>query len=211
MFAEQYRKQHINYKKFYFVSNKYKKRGDLLKNASLFIGLILLFVLGGLISGLLDQGIIQQGIANNLVTLLFVFSSIATVVTVFEVKEEWGIKATRYHKYGQVHQNLFTDIEYIIKTKFDNSHIDIEELKKDYKRIIKRKDQLNQVSPHISSEEFRNFDIDIEIDPTAGIDEFQTVAEVRGYGEENSALSAKERLEGITENVKERDVGSKIH
>lgn len=207
LFAEQYRKQHINYKKFYHVSNEYKKKGERLKNISLFIGLISLFVLGGLISDLLNRDIVEEGLegfTTDLLTVVFIFSSLAIIVTVFEVKEKWVIKATRYHKYGQVHQNLFTDLEFIIKTKFQDPNTDIDDLKQDYKRIIRRKNQLNQVSPHIPNYLYKDLEIDIDIDPTASIDEFEIVSEVREREEERPDSLLADRFDGLMSSTSDR-------
>ena len=98
LFAEQYRKQYINYKKWYYVSNKYKKRGNWLSWIELAIGLFLLLLLGGLITGLVDRGIVAEGIATDLLIIISVISAVVFAFPIIKAKEEWSIKAERYHR-----------------------------------------------------------------------------------------------------------------
>lgn len=186
LFIEQYRKQYINYQKWYYASDKYRKRGRLLSWIELGIGLLLLVLLGGLITGLVDEGIVEEGIATDLLIIVSVVSAVVIAFPIIKAKESWAIKAVRYHKYGQIHQSLFTELEFLIQTKFFDEEVTVKELEEDYEELTRRKNELNRVSPQLATGMYQEVLDNVDIDTNVDIGEFRTIAEVRSENQDNS-------------------------
>lgn len=201
LFVNQYRKQYINYQKWYYVSDEYRKVGDFFTNIELFLGVLLLLLFGGLIAQLEDIGTITEAEVANILILATILSAIVVAFPIMKARHEWSIKAERYHRYGQIHQRLFYDIEYRILTRFANEEVGTKEVKKDYRRIMKRKSELNQASPTLDSRMYEDLIENIEIDVADEMEDFQLIIKSRseeGYEKSVSTISSSTtRIENL--------------
>lgn len=201
LFTNQYRKQSINYQKWYYVSNKYRRFGDTLTNIELFLGILILVLFGGLISLLIEFGGLTEATVLGVLIVATILSTVVVAFPIMKARRKWLLKAEQYHRYGQIHQKLYYDIQYSIIKNFSNRGIDIREIKKDYRRIVKRKSELNQTSPALDTKMYDELLDNIEVDVGNEMKEFQLIVEAQseeGYKKPTSTIrNSTTRIENI--------------
>lgn len=145
-FFTEYNHQWINYKKFYLASSAYKKRAKYLNYGIGVTGSAVVVIILAIVKGIQPELLTPFALgASLLVGLLSATDSVG----------DYERKYVRYYRIGQRFDDLYTEMDYLVKVRLPDPDEDDEELAKRCRELVDRKDDLNGSAPQISEKWYR--------------------------------------------------------
>lgn len=141
-FAHHYRSQYINYEKYYLASDCIKTKGKVFDWATTLVAAILLILISGAVRGL------EASIIDVVILLL---SAAVAALSFATAIGGWKRLASEYYKAGQIHDDLYSEFDKMVKERLPDPNEDDKELKKDCEMLLKRKEELNKATPQLAS------------------------------------------------------------
>ncbi len=138
----EYRAQYINYEKYYLASDCLSSKGKLFDLITTLFAAVLLILISGL----------TRGLEAAVVDIVVLFFSASTAALSFATTiGSWKPLATEYFKAGQIHNNLYSDFDEMVKERLPDPEESDEKLKEDCDILLQRKDELNRATPQLDS------------------------------------------------------------
>lgn len=154
-FFVKYRAQNINYRKYYRASKGTRKWGWLFSNISTVGGALLLILIGGILTG--EVGSWATRVSFALSALVAASSYINSSANFYE-------RSNVYYNAGQIHHNLFSEMDHLVKVRLPDQSEDLDQIERDCKDLISRKDELNEATPQISDKWYEKLKYERDVD-----------------------------------------------
>lgn len=134
-----HRAQYINYEKFYLASDCTKSKGKLFDYATaIFAGLLLYTILQ-------SGGQLQE---NS--SVLYLLSGATAILSVVAVVGDWQSKASEYYNTGQIQQDLYQELDHMVKERLPDPSEADSDLSEACDRLLQRQSEINRTAPHLS-------------------------------------------------------------
>lgn len=154
-FFRQYRAQNINYRKYYKASEGARKWGWVFGNFSTVGGGILLILIGGILTG-------EVGSWATLAS--FVLSALVAASSYVNSSANFYGQSNVYYNAGQIHHNLFSEMDHMVKVRFPDPSEDVSQIEGDCRELISRKNELNESTPQLPDEWYRKLRQERDVD-----------------------------------------------
>lgn len=139
-FFKEYRAQNINYRKYYVASEGVRKYGWFFANTSTTGGALLLIFIGAILTG--DVGSWATLVSFGLSAIVAASSYVNSSSNFYKLSNE-------YYNAGQTHQNLFSEMDYLIKEKLPDESVEVAEIEEECRSLVQRKNELNEATPQL--------------------------------------------------------------
>lgn len=94
----------------------------------------------------------------------FVLSALVAASSYVNSSANFYGQSNVYYNAGQIHHNLFSEMDHMVKVRFPDPSEDVSQIEEDCRELISRKNELNESTPQLPDKWYRKLRQERDVD-----------------------------------------------